>query len=215
MNLKDYITQRSDTFIQRLEREAGTISLDVDEWGWENYLYTSPKFRQAHIERYFHPHLMVFHITVFPHKNNTHPMFGFDLIGYPRKGVIGAAFLDWSPTYGNIDWKPPVFNQPYNLPDWTAGIFSDRFVACVPQKDEYEKLIENAYSMFNRTLLNLDNNDWKTEDDLVIKQIVEKQNDYCERQWQNERTFGALKSKVGEERAKYFMQNILFPKIND
>lgn len=214
MNLKDYIIHRSDSFIERLERESGTISLDVDEWGWENFLYTSPKFRQAHIERYFHPHLMVLHITIFPHKDNTHPMFGFDLIGYPRKGVIGAGFLDWSPTYKNIDWTPPKFSQPYNLPDWANGIFSDRFVACVPTKDEYETLFEHAYNMFNKTLLNLDDPSWKTEDKDIIHLITQKQNSYCERQWQNERTFGALKSKVGEEKARYFMQNILFPKVN-
>lgn len=214
MNLKDYIIHRSDSFIERLEREPGTISLDVDEWGWENYLYTSPKFRQAHIERYFHPHLMVLHITIFPHKDNTHPMFGFDLIGYPRKGVIGAGFLDWSPTYKKVKWKPPTFNQPYDLPEWTKGIFSDRFVACVPTKDEYEKLFEHAYSLFNRTLLNLDDPSWKTDDTDVIHFITQKQNTYCERQWENERTFGALKSKVGEERARYFMKNILFPKID-
>jgi hypothetical protein len=213
MNLKDYIIHRSDSFIERLERESSIESIDVDEWGWENYLYTSPKFRQAHIERYFHPHLMVLHITIFPHNDNTHPMFGFDLIGYPKKGVIGAGFLDWSPTYKNIDWKPPTFSQPYNLPDWTEGIFSDRFVACVPIKEEYEKLFEHSYNMFNKTLLNLDDPSWKTNDKDIIHLITQKQNNYCERQWKNERTFGALKSKVGEERAHYFMRNILFPKV--
>lgn len=214
MNLKDYIIHRSDSFIERLEREPGTISLDVDEWGWENYLYTSPKFRQAHIERYFHPHLMVLHITIFPHKDNTHPMFGFDLIGYPRKEVIGAGFLDWSPTHKKVEWTPPTFQQPYDLPEWTKGIFSDRFVACVPTESEYDKLFVEAYSMFEKTLESINTDEFQTTDEMIIQKVIEKQNTYCERQWQNERTFGALKSKVGEERAKYFMKNILFPKID-
>jgi len=214
MNLNDYIIHRSDSFIERLERESGVVPLDVDEWGWENYLYTSPKFRQAHIERYFHPHLMVLHITIFPHHNNTHPMFGFDLIGYPRKGVIGAGFLDWSPTYQNLDWTPPKFEQPYDLPKWASGIFSDRFVACVPTKEEYDKLFVEAYEMFTKTLEQLEDESFQTDDEKIIKKIVKKQNEYCERQWQNERTFGALKSKVGEEKARYFMRNILFPKVN-
>lgn len=214
MNLKQYIIHHSDLFIQRLEQESDIKSLDVDEWGWENYLYTSPKFRQAHIERYFHPHLMVLHITIFPHKDSTYPMFGFDLIGYPRKGVIGAGFLDFSPTYKTFEWDPPKFSQPYNLPDWTTGIFSDRFVACVPQKDEYNLLMLKAYQMFNQSLLELESNDWKTDDEEIIKTVIQNQNSYCERQWQNERTFGALKSKVGEDRARYFMRNILFPKID-
>jgi hypothetical protein len=213
MNLNEYIIHNSDFFIERIQREANLVSLDVDEWGWENYLYTSPKFRQAHIERYFHPQLMVLHITIFPHKNNTFPMFGFDLIGYPKRGMIGAGFLDWSPTYGTFDWKPPKFKNKYNLPDWTDGIFSNTFVACVPEEDEYDKLFETAYTMFTETLIEIGNEEYQTKDEEVIKEIVKNQNNYCEKQWQNKRTFGALKSKVGEERAHYFMRNILFPKV--
>lgn len=214
MNLNQYITHHSNLFIQRLNEEPDVTPLDVEEWGWENYLYTSPKFRQAHIERYFHPHLMVLHITIFPHHNSTFPMFGFDLIGYPKKGIIGAGFLDFSPTYETYEWNPPNFTQPYDLPDWADGIFSDRFAACVPTKDEYNLLMLKAFSMFNEALEELNDDKWKTDDEEIIKTIIQNQNSYCERQWQNERTFGALKGKVGEERARYFMRNILFPKVN-
>jgi hypothetical protein len=141
-------------------------------------------------------------------------MFGFDLIGYPRKGVIGAGFLDFSPTYETYEWNPPKFTQPYDLPEWADGIFSDRFAACVPTKDEYNLLMLKAFSMFNEALDELNDDKWKTDDEQIIKTIIQNQNSYCERQWQNERTFGALKGKVGEERARYFMRNILFPKVN-
>jgi hypothetical protein len=46
-----------------------------------------------------------------------------------------------------------------------------------------------------------------------IKKVISIQNNYCEVQASNPRTFGALKAKIGEERARYFMQEILFPKI--
>jgi len=50
----------------------------------------------------------------------------------------------------------------------------------------------------------------KTEN---IDIVVEKQNTYCHIQSTNPRTFSALKAKIGEERAKYFMTKILFPQI--
>jgi hypothetical protein len=46
------------------------------------------------------------------------------------------------------------------------------------------------------------------------KLVVEAQNYYCEQQLRNERTYNVLKAKLGEERAKYFMATILFPKIS-
>ena len=43
--------------------------------------------------------------------------------------------------------------------------------------------------------------------------IVAKQNYYCNQQQKNERTFNVLKSKLGKDGAKEFMETILFPKI--
>jgi hypothetical protein len=42
---------------------------------------------------------------------------------------------------------------------------------------------------------------------------MEKQNTYCKVQASNPRTYSALKALIGEEKARYFMENILFPKI--
>jgi hypothetical protein len=48
---------------------------------------------------------------------------------------------------------------------------------------------------------------------LIQRLVVEAQNYYCEQQSKNERTYNVLKAKLGEERAKYFMDTVLFPKI--
>jgi hypothetical protein len=213
MNLKEYIIQQSDRFIKRLESENGIEPIETTEWGWENHLCRSKSFRQVHIERYFHDNLMVLHITLFPHKNSTLPIFGFDLIVLPKSDKISAVFLDYSPTYDEVIWIAPQFKEKYELPEWTDGIFSKYFVACRPEEDEYQTLFDTAYNMFD-TILNRSKSDmYITEDDDIIKIITEKQNLYCERQWNNKRTLGALKSKVGKERAEYFMKTILFPKI--
>jgi hypothetical protein len=52
----------------------------------------------------------------------------------------------------------------------------------------------------------------KTED---INGVIEKQNTYCQVQASNPRTYSALKALIGEKEAKYFMENILFPKIDE
>ena len=46
-----------------------------------------------------------------------------------------------------------------------------------------------------------------------VDYIVAAQNRYCENQQKNQRTYNVLKAKLGEERAKYFITNILFPKL--
>ena len=47
----------------------------------------------------------------------------------------------------------------------------------------------------------------------ITEYITAGQNRYCEHQQMNARTFNVLKAKLGSDRAKYFMDNILFPKI--
>jgi hypothetical protein len=47
----------------------------------------------------------------------------------------------------------------------------------------------------------------------IIESIVAAQNRYCDNQQKNQRTLNVLKAKLGEERAKYFMTEILFPNI--
>ena len=61
--------------------------------------------------------------------------------------------------------------------------------------------------MYNKILNGAKESEYRSE------YIVAAQNRYCENQQKNERTYNVLKAKLGEERAKHFMQNILFPKI--
>jgi hypothetical protein len=45
------------------------------------------------------------------------------------------------------------------------------------------------------------------------EEIIHIQNNYCRVQSKNPRTYNVLKAKIGEERARYFMEEILFPQI--
>ena len=67
----------------------------------------------------------------------------------------------------------------------------------------------DKYDWYLNSLLWLEK---KTED---IEGVIQKQNIYCSVQASNPRTYSALKALIGEEKARYFMENVLFPKINE
>jgi tetratricopeptide (TPR) repeat protein len=99
-------------------------------------------------------------------------MFGFDLISLPKSEKISAGFLDYSPTVMEFDWSTPQFKVGYELPDWTEGIFSNKFVACRPDEDEYDTLFNTAYNMFDTMLNKLDSTNSITEDTDTINEII-------------------------------------------
>jgi phycocyanobilin:ferredoxin oxidoreductase len=183
--------------------------IEIENFGWTNLIYESKHFRFAHIERYSDKNLEVLHITTFPNKNNPSPIFGFDIITTDKKPL--AAFLDYSPVVNNVTYKPnKTFETLYNLPDWAKKIFSNDAIAIVPTEKDIDVLYEvvkDAYTKY----IDLCMENQSTIDSEVIK---DGQNYYCEQQQKNERTFNVLKAKLGEDRARYFMNTILFPKIN-
>jgi phycocyanobilin:ferredoxin oxidoreductase len=183
--------------------------IEIENFGWTNLIYESKHFRFAHIERYSDKNLEVLHITTFPNKTNPSPIFGFDIITTDKKPL--AAFLDYSPVVNNVTYKPnKTFETLYNLPDWAKKIFSNDAIAIVPTEKDIDLLYEvvkDAYTKY----IDLCMENQSTIDSEVIK---DGQNYYCEQQQKNERTFNVLKAKLGEDRARYFMNTILFPKID-
>jgi len=88
--LADYVRQR---FVDNSLTEEYREELP----GWYNYIFTSNKFRRAHIEivdfREQHK-IYILHVTVFPHTNDSSPILGFDAVCGPNK--ITGAFFDFS-----------------------------------------------------------------------------------------------------------------------
>ena len=183
--------------------------IEIENFGWTNLIYESKHFRFAHIERYSDKNLEVLHITTFPNKTNPSPIFGFDVITTDKKPL--AAFLDYSPVVDKITYRSnKIFETPYNLPDWAKKIFSDHAIAIVPNEKDMNilsEVVKDAYTKY----IDLCTQEYQAVDSEVIK---DRQNYYCEQQQKNERTFNVLKAKLGEDRARYFMNTILFPKIN-
>ena len=212
MNLRSKIIHHSEKFKQLILSQPQVALLETEEFGWENYRYESKNFRLAHVERYFHDNLLVLHITCFPHSNNTCPVFGFDVVCSEKSQQISGAFLDLSPIGFEQDFHTTTWNSDRKLPVW-ATIFSKQFIAVRPSEDEHDKLFELAFEIFETYLHQLDSGLNITDSQEQLEQIFIKQNEYCEYQSKNERTFSALKAKIGEDRARHFMTNILFPQL--
>ena len=188
---------------------AAAFEIPTEDFGWSNKRYVGENFRMAHIERYSDNNLEVLHFTCFPNQTYQHPIFGFDIITTDKKPL--AAFMDWSPVDNTTNIESRYeFEKPYPLPDWAKLIFSPTALAIIPNDYEMDSLSNNVVESFE-IYLDVLNNSKETLD--RTDYIRAAQNRYCENQQKNERTYNVLKAKLGQERAKYFMENILFPKI--
>ena len=195
--------------LQTILEHSGGIEIPTEDFGWVNKRYVGDNYRMAHIERYSDKNLEVLHFTCFPNPTFQHPIFGFDIITTDKKPL--AAFMDWSPVDNNTHIKSGYkYEKEYPLPEWAKVIFSSTPLAIVPNDNEMNTIAMDVTSNFEIYLKIL--NDSKEALDRV-DYIVAAQNRYCDNQQKNQRTYNVLKAKLGEERAKYFITNILFPKI--
>lgn len=210
MSYKATLDRIANTVKEIIINKGEGLEIETEDFGWENYRYLSIHFRIAHIERYSDKNLEVLHITTFPHQDSSNPIFGFDIITTDKKPL--AAFLDYSPVFSDISYKTDiVFENQYKLPEWANNIFSKSAIAIVPSEQDLDSLaniVEDAYKKYIDLCINYKPIPYPYQ--TVIK---DKQNYYCDQQQRNERTYNVLKAKLGEERAKKFMSEILFPKI--
>jgi phycocyanobilin:ferredoxin oxidoreductase len=208
MNYKHILNSISDRIENTIIQHSGK-EIPTEDFGWSNKRYVSDKFRLAHIERYTDKNLEVLHVTCFPNEKYQQPIFGFDIICTEKKPL--AAFMDWSPVDNALEYRCSYpFEKPYPLPDWAKIIFSPTPLAIIPTDNELENLtdiVHNCFEMYMKILEGAKQNEYRSA------YIVAAQNRYCENQQKNERTYNVLKAKLGEDRAKYFMETILFPKI--
>jgi hypothetical protein len=209
MNYKNYLNSLANNLKEIVEKAPNCQPLETEDYGWDNFRYESKLFRMAHVERYSDGKIEVLHFTTFPHKDSPEPIFGFDVISTEK--TITGAYMDLSPIIKDYPFDSGIdFQERKKIPDW-ATVFSDKFIMLKPISDEefirFCDWVIDKYDWYLNSLLWLER---KTEE---MDVVVDKQNTYCQIQATNPRTYSALKAKVGEEKARYFMENILFPKI--
>jgi phycocyanobilin:ferredoxin oxidoreductase len=208
MSYKNILNKIASELQGTLEHSCG-IEIPTEDFGWSNKRYVGENYRLAHIERYSDSNLEVLHFTCFPNPTFQHPIFGFDIITTDKKPL--AAFMDWSPVDNTTRIKTGYkYEKDYPLPDWAKVIFSDTPLAIVPNDSEMNTLAFDVTQNFEIYLDILSNSKESLD---RVDYIVAAQNRYCENQQKNQRTYNVLKAKLGEERAKYFITNILFPKL--
>lgn len=208
MNYNEYLNQLGNKFQQLVLGAPNVRDVFTEDFGWVNHRYESSLFRLAHIERYWDKNIEVLHFTTFPHKWSPEPIFGFDVIA--TKNMITGCYMDLSPGLKDYPFDAGIdFKDRKPLPEW-ATVFSDKFIMLKPESNEefirFCDWVLDKYDWYLNSLLWLERKDDESK-------VIEKQNIYCSVQATNPRTFSALKAKIGEEKARYFMENILFPKI--
>lgn len=188
--------------------------------GWVNRVWTSDLYRRAHVDvvdARSTKGLWMMHCCVFPHVNNSAPIFGFDVIA--GKNKITGCFVDYSPTtdknhpmcewfaneVSKLEWRK---ERP--LPEWAQRIFSSSMVAAGNVQDLHElSQIKNLAEMcvYNYT-------ETVNETSGKIADSTFEQNYYAQNQKQNPHTPRVMTSLgLNEEDVRIFIQECLFPEI--
>ena len=211
MNYKEVLDNTARQIENLIITEVDGVEIPTSDYGWGNKRFISDVFRVSHIERYSDKNIEVLHFTCFPTVFHQDPIFGFDVIATDKKPL--AAFMDWSPVDNLKSYECTYkFETPYKLPDWAKSIFSKDAIAIVPNDTELKMVCSIVIDSLKEYFKLLNNTKPSTS---RYEYIVAKQNYYCEQQQKNERTYNVLKSKLGKEGAKEFMETILFPKLNN
>jgi len=185
--------------------------LDNPNGVWYNNVYKSPIFRHIHLQYYKTNKIGIVHANVFPSATVDFPILGVDFIEIGSK--VTGFFFDITPINANqivqkslIKFKNVITSPERKLPEW-ANFFSENFICVTPNEEELLLLFTHSLAIIREYL------DYsKTYKDRYTLN-VEKQNDYCKGQKKNEKTFKALAIDVGEDNAKKFINNFMFPEL--
>jgi hypothetical protein len=181
--------------------------------------YTALRYRRAHIsiiDARQTKKLYLLHVTVFPHTNDSSPIFGFDIVCGPTK--VSGAFHDFSAAGDRDHYMGQWFeskttklewNKPRELPDWAKQIFSPGMVAIgAVGPEELEEFIS----------LGLENLDYYlkyvgfSQESLMDYHMA--QNRYCHYQKQNPRVYASLQHLgYTEQEAIDYVRLTLFPEL--
>jgi len=205
--------------IEQAFKQSGEQYNDKEhEYSWYNALYSSLRFRRAHIEivdnRASHG-IYILHSTVFPHYNDPSPIWGFDAIC--GKNKITGAFHDFSnsgdPNHVMMKWFKETsetlsWSKPRNLPEWAKQIFSPNMVAAgnIREENEIDLLCHLAkvslkYYLENVGLTQTCGGDFHMA-----------QNRYCHYQKQNPQVVKSMVAMgVPEPTINKFVEEVLFP----
>lgn len=216
------IWNKIETLAQTIEQQFKNTGTQVSEheskYNWYNAIYTSSRYRRAHIEivdnRESHK-IYILHCTIFSHFNDPSPIWGFDAVCGPNK--ITGAFHDFStagdPDHFMMNWfaeetKNYKWRKPRELPFWAKQIFSPSMIAAgnVQEGEELEDLCSIALKSLDYYLKNVGITQESGADFHMA------QDRYCHYQKQNPHVINSMVSMgVDKQTMVNFVQEVLFP----
>jgi hypothetical protein len=210
--LKSYFNTLVTVFSSSLgSYEDAKLPFQREDHEWKNFFYSTSVTRHAHLEYYKTNRMCVLHANVFPNPLVELPILGFDAIALGDK--ITGIFFDFTPTSGSKvyvrelqDLKQTIKSPFRDLPEW-ANFFSDNFICVTPNPEEIESIFQKITMLVKQYV-----------DSVVSYQIQQDQsifiqNNYCIGQKKNDKTYKSLAAEIGEDNAKLFLNNFLFPEI--
>jgi phycocyanobilin:ferredoxin oxidoreductase len=210
--------QIADRFYQKIKYRS-EIEYDEDII-WQNDFYFNPSIRYGHLEYFksINGKIEVLHCTFFPSYFKNVPIYGFDVIAL-NNNVTGI-FCDFTKCpYDNLilslklkELKTKYIENERKLPDW-ADFFSENFVCISPKGLDQNVLIKNFTRLFTDYVDFVENQNLNgcyldTEN---VKKSISVQNSYSFNQRKNDKTSKALSAYIGAEKAREFIDTILFP----
>lgn len=216
-NKIEQLAQNIELYFQK----TGTkIKEKESDYNWYNSIYTSNRYRRAHIEIVDHREshkIFILHCTIFPHFNDPSPIWGFDAVCGPNK--ITGAFHDFSsagdPGHFMMNWfaeetKDYGWRKPRELPMWAKQIFSPNMIAAgnVQEGQELEDLCSIALKSLEYYLKNVGITQESGADFHMA------QNRYCYYQKQNPHVINSMVAMgIPEATMKTFVSEVLFPEV--
>jgi phycocyanobilin:ferredoxin oxidoreductase len=209
----------AETGIETFEKQMDRFNSS----GWINRTWTSTLYRRAHIDvvdARKTKGLWMMHCCVFPHLDNSAPIFGLDVIAGKRK--ITGFFHDYSPTTDLNHTMIRAFDKmvsKYNwkkertLPDWAKAIFTESMVAAgnVTEQNELDQLIKLSFESLDYYVDRVG----KYSGSSKKENTIAAQNKYSQFQKQNPHTPRTMKSLgLDEADVDFFIHKCLFPDID-
>lgn len=217
------IWNKVEQFAHSLEQKFKQTGQEINSehtgnYSWHNSIYSSNRYRRAHIEivdfRDSHK-IYILHCTVFPHFNDPSPIWGFDAVCGPTK--ITGAFHDFSfggdSNHAMMQWFAEEsaklsWRKPRDLPPWARAIFSPAMIAAGNVNDSPE--LDSLLDIGNRSIDYYLSRVGLTQDSGLDYHMA--QNRYCFHQKQNPHVINSMVSMgIPREQMERFVQEILFP----
>jgi hypothetical protein len=222
MNTESKIWNRvfelAELFEKKISASARLVNDAASGYDWYNRIYTSDRFRRAHIElldKTKTSKILVLHCTIFPHYNDPSPIWGCDTVCGANK--ITGAFHDMSnggdPDHFMLKWFADqsskfTWERPRNLPDWAVRTFSSSIIAAGNVRDDVQ--LENFASLSETTLDYFLDNVGKTV--LPGKDFFNTQSAYNRNNKENPHVANSMiRMGVPEEVVRKFIDQVLFP----